>query len=122
MSHVLDGFLKAAGIPLGLLDDVPMMLGMARNQQLSKKKKDPAKVASGDMVDSPENRRAYERRMDMGLGAPKKWARYKSERRKLVGLGRDVTPSSGYRDNPQAENATPTKADTGTSPGSGGMP
>jgi len=80
------------------------------------------KAATGDLVKSPENEAAWNRRVDMGLGAPKKWARYKSERRKLVGLGRDVTPSSGYRDNPQAENATPTKADTGTSPGSGGMP
>lgn len=80
------------------------------------------KAATGDLVKSPENEAAWERRMDMGLGNPRKWARYKSERRKLVGLGRDVTPPSGYRDQPQAENATPTKADVGTTPGSGGMP
>lgn len=79
------------------------------------------KAATGDLVESEENRRAYERRVDMGLQSGKKWKRYKRERRARIGLG-DVTPASGFRDDPQAENATPTKADSGTTPGTGGMP
>jgi len=80
------------------------------------------KAATGDLVKSPENEAAWNRRVDMGLNAPKKWERYKRERRALIGLGRDTTPASGSRDQTQAENATPTKADTGQTPGTGGMP
>ena len=80
-----------------------------------------SKKASGDMVKSPENEAAWNKRVDMGLQSGKKWARYKSERRARIGLG-ETTPHSGFRDEPSAQNATPTKADSGSTPGTGGMP
>ena len=69
---VLAGFLKAAGIPLGLIDDIPMMLSMGRNQQLSKRKKQealprPPKVANGDMMEDVKT--SYQYLISKGLAA-----------------------------------------------------
>ena len=79
------------------------------------------KAASGDLVQSPENRAAWNRRVDMGLQDGEKWKRHKRERRARIGLG-SIEPQSGSIDEPAAQNATPTKADSGSTPGTGGMP
>ena len=131
MNSVWEGFLKAANLTSEVVEELPKILSATNSPDQTQKPKKRkgflawlglGKSASGDMVNSPENHRAYERRVDMGLQSGEKWKRYKRERRSLIGLGRDVVPPSGSHDDQHAENATPTKADSGTTPGTGGMP
>lgn len=128
MNHVHAGFLKAAGILQEVIEEAPKII--TRMEQPAEppapqpplKKKRIVKTASGDMVKSPENEAAWNRRVDQGLQSEEKWRKAKKQRRAVIGLGTDTTPHSGVRDEPRAENGTPVKADAGDTPGTGGMP
>lgn len=81
MRHELIGFMKAAGLPLGLIDDIPKLWSMRQTQaEAPPKPVKPGKkqkLATGDLVQSEENRIAWRQRA-------------KKTERKLLGLGRDT--------------------------------